>query len=306
MTTKYEDIGKEGNDLLTKGFPANSAKIAFENAFPEGFEMKTNIERTYKDNKESVGFNVESNYTYQNFKLKTKFPNKPEKEVSVEAKNLLTDGTLFEVGTSEKSRSYFGSVGFSDDKVNLSAMVNYPHDCEAENAELVGNGYAVINFPQDIFWGVHANAKRGAKSSGNFDLDLNGRIHFVKSSFTLFFDNLIGAKTPHSLGLQWSQKVSPETTVVTKYTCSTDLYVAPTLEAVIEQKVENGGVFKTKASVFKKEKTASNLNLTLGFAYTNKFSTLASYTIGGELNGNELFGARGTDGVSLGFEIKLK
>jgi hypothetical protein len=56
MTTKYEDIGKEGNgkfkknitffelvfsltilDLLSRGFPTNSVKVSFENTFPEGF-----------------------------------------------------------------------------------------------------------------------------------------------------------------------------------------------------------------------------------------------------------------------------
>lgn len=53
----------------------------------------------------------------------------------------------------------------------------------------------------------------------------------------LISDHILGAKAAHQLGLLWTQRVSDTTQVATKYTTSTDLNVAPTLEAVLEQKV---------------------------------------------------------------------
>jgi hypothetical protein len=307
MTTKYEDIGKEGNDLLSRGFPSNTVKISFENTFPEGFDLKTNIDRSFRDNKEAVSVSFEPTFSFKNYKLKSKLLTKPEKEVSFEAKNLLTSGSLFEVGTSEKSKSYFGSVGFSDSKVNLSAKVTYPHDSAADKAEITGHVYGVLNYPKDIYWGAYVNLKKPAlgPADAKVETDLNGRIHFANNNTTIFFDHVLGAKAPHQLGLLWTQRVNDTTQVATKYTTTTDLNVAPTLEAVLEQKGENGSTFKAKTSVCKKEK-ADNLDMKLGFSYSNKFSDRASYTFGADFNARELFGARAQDGVGLGFEVKLK
>jgi len=56
MTTKYDDIGKEGLDFLSRGFPSNNGvKVNFENNF-DGVEMKSTLERTLKDGKELVTF----------------------------------------------------------------------------------------------------------------------------------------------------------------------------------------------------------------------------------------------------------
>jgi len=134
---------------------------------------------------------------------------------------------------------------------------------------------------------------------------LNGRIHFANNNTTIFFDHVLGAKAAHQLGLLWTQRVSETTQVATKYTTTTDLNVAPTLEAVLEQKNENGSVFKAKSSIFRKDKSG-DLDMKLGFSYSNKFSARATYTFGADLNARELFGAHGADGVGLGFEIKLK
>jgi hypothetical protein len=44
----------------------------------------------------------------------------------------------------------------------------------------------------------------------------------------------------------------------------------------------------------------------LGFSYSNKFSSRATYTFGADFNARELFRSSAADGVGLGFEIKLK
>jgi len=309
MTTKYEDIGKEGNDLLSKGFPTNTVKVSFENAFPEGFDLKTNIDRSFKDNKENISVVLEPTFSFcKNYKIKSKLLARPEKEVSFEGRNLLTPGSVFEIGTTEKSKSYFGSVGFSDSRFNLNAKITYPHDIATEKAEITTNLHGVLNYPRDIYWGAHVSIRKPARSVGEVksETDLNGRIHFANNNTTIFFDHVLGAKTAHQLGLLWTQRISPTYQVATKYTTSTDLNVAPTLEAVLEQKGENGSTFKAKSSIFRKDNKSDNLDMKLGFSYSNKFTNRATYTFGADFNARELFGAHGADGVGLGFEIKLK
>jgi len=306
MTTKYEDIGKEGNDLLSKSFPSNSGvKISFERNIPEGFELKANIDRQFKDNKEVVSIIFEPIFTFSQYKLKSKFLTRPEKEVSLEVKDLFTSGTLLEAGTNEKSQSYFGSVGFVNDNVNLNLKVNLPHDNEKPKADITVHANAVLNYPKDILWGVYGTAKKPTKEGSVVETGLNGRIHFNSSNTTIFFDRLVGSSVSHQLGLLWNQRVSNSVRVASKYTTSTLLSEAPTLEAVVEKKNEDGSIFKTKASVFKKEKV-DHLDLKFLFSYTSKLSNHATYTLGADLNAREFFGPQGGDAVSVGFEVKLK
>lgn len=65
----------------------------------------------------------------------------------------------------------------------------------------------------------------------------------TSSAYFLFFvlfgsENLLASQNkPHSLGLLWTQRLSDNVKVATKYTATTDLTAVPTLEAVIETKV---------------------------------------------------------------------
>jgi len=302
MATKYDDIGKEGNELLSKGFPSNSnLKLSFERTSPEGFELKGNIDRQFKDSKETVSLVFEPTFSHSNFKLKSKILNRPEKEVSIEIKDLLTPGSVVEVGTVEKTQSYFGSVGFANSQVNLNWKINVPHDYTKPKADITSNAYAVVNYPHDIFWGVHGSTKKAVKAESSLETCLNARIHFISTGTTIFFDQLLGGN-PHQLGLLWNQKISDTVKVASKYTTSTDLNVAPTLDAVIEKKTDNGSVFKSKASV---SKGKSEVDLKLQFSYASKFSERVSYIFAADMNARQFLGVQG-EGVSLGFEVKLK
>jgi len=303
MTTKYDDIGMEGNELLAKGFPSNSnLKLSFERTSPEGFELKGNVDRQFKDTKETFSLLFEPTFSYTNLKFKSKILNKPEKEVSIEIKDVLTPGSLFEVGTVEKAQSYFGSIGYVNNQLNLNWKLYVPHDYTRPKAEITSNAYAVVNYPNDIFWGVHGSTKKAVKvGSSLIELGLNARIHFVSTGTTIFFDQLLGGN-PHQLGLLWNRKISDTVKVASKYTTSTDINVAPTLDAVIEKKTDNGSVLKSKASV---SKGKSDLDLKLQFSYASKFSERVSYIFAADMNARQFLGVQG-DGMSLGFEVKLK
>jgi len=193
MTTKYDDIGKEGNELLSKGFPSNSSvKFGFERNSPAGFELKGNVDRQFKDGKEAVALVFEPTFTFSNIKLKSKILNKPEKEVSIEIKDVATSGSVFEVGTVEKTQSYFGSVGYVNDQVNLNLKVAVPHDYTKAKAEITTQATVVVNYPPDIFWALNGTTKKAAKENSPLEPGLNARLHFSKTGTTLFLITYLG------------------------------------------------------------------------------------------------------------------
>lgn len=303
---KYEDIGKEGNDLLSKGFPANSSvKFTSENSFPEGFELKSTIDRTISsDRKESVSVAFEPTFNYKNFVLKSKVFPKPGREISLEVKDLGTAGSSVTLGTNEKSQNYFGSVGFTNEQVNVNLKVEIPHDTSNDKNKVSLRALGVVNYPKDTLWGVDATIARPIGSS-EYTPTVNGRINFLGSNTILFFENLLASQNkPHSLGLLWTQRLSDNVKVATKYTATTDLTAVPTLEAVIETKGTDGSVLKTKATVAKKDKSEQDLKF--GLSYTQKLSSRFTYTLGADFSAREFFGAQGNDAFSLGFELKFK
>jgi len=231
------------------------------------------------------------------------FP-KPTREVSLEVKDLGATGSSVQVGTNEKSKSYFGAVGFVNDQLNLNLKVEFPHDVADDKNQLKVRGLGVVNYPKDTLWGIDASVSKSLGSS-EFTPSLNGRISFLGSNTILFFENLLSSPTkPHTLGLLWTQQISDNVKVATKYSATTDLTALPSLEAVIEKKGVDGSVFKSKAAVSKKEKGEQDLKFQL--SYTQKFSSRVTYTLGADFSARELFGATGGDPVSLGFEVKFK
>jgi len=261
--------------------------------------LDTSIERKFKDNKETVGVILKPSFSYQNYKLSSTLLSKPEKEVSLEVNDLLVNGSTIEVGANE-NESCYGSVGFVNDQVNLNLKLDVPYD-EKDQITLTGSGALTTD---SLLWALHGSVKKPAPGKSNYDPQLNARIHFVKNCTTISFDNIIGTKDIFKLSLLWSQKLSETLKVATRYCATTDPDVAPVIETVIEKKGENGSIFKSKSSLLKKEK-ADNLDLTFQFSYTNKFSSRVTYTLGADLSARELLHAHG-NGVSLGFEVKLK
>jgi hypothetical protein len=60
--------------------------------------------------------------------------------VSLEVKDLGTAGSSVQVGTNEKSQTYFGAVGFVNDQVNLNMKVEFPHDTTDEKNKVSVRG----------------------------------------------------------------------------------------------------------------------------------------------------------------------
>jgi len=301
-TPSYSEVGQAGDDLLSEGFPSNrSVQINFKRTGPEGFKLKSSIKRKFQDNsKECLSVAFLPSLTYSDYKFESKLKSKAgRKDVSLKIDNLfdILAGSELKIGASDNLNRCFASVGYSNEQVNLRLKMVASRDEEKKKTETVYKCSGVVNYPKEVYWGLKGTFDFSQKK-GLPLTNLNGKIHFDSPNTTIFFDNILNKH--QQLGLLWSQKISNTVRVVSKYTTSTDLATAPTLETVIETDCEHG-TFKSKASVLQQEKP----DLKLQFAYSSNFTDRASYTLGAALNASELLGGA-SHGVSLGFEVNLK
>jgi len=318
MTTKYADIGKEGDDLFSKGFPAaNSSKFIWERAPLDGFELKQNVERTLTD-KEQVFFTVEPTFSPNNlFKLKGKYTTKPEKEVSLEVNNLFTQGSLVELGVTEKEKSYYGSLGYVNDKFNFSVKATQPWDVTKQtpvyNAFGVYKGDPFRSDSKNLF-GFNASFKKTANIKDNkevaygpqYDTQLNGKFQFTEYNTTISLNSTFEFKKGNaprelSLSLLMQQYLSDSLKVSSKYTLNSDIQVFPTLDVVLEKK-SGEETYKSKISVVSKAQT----ELKFSFAATSKISQHATFTLGADVNARDFIGPKTAESIGFGFEVKFK
>jgi len=177
--------------------------------------------------------------------------------------------------------------------------MDFSRDEEKKKTETIYKCSGVVNYPKEVYWGLKGTFDFSQKK-GLPLTNLNGRIHFESPNTTIFFDNIFGKH--QQLGLLWNQRISNTVRVASKYTTSTDLAQAPTLEAAIETDC-SCGTFKSKASVLQQQEKP---DLKLQFAYSSKFTDRATYTVGAGINASEFLGGSPSQGVSLGFEVNLK
>jgi len=300
-TTKYDDLGKDGNDMLSRGFPANNGlKINFESNF-SGVELKSSFERSMKDRKESVALIFEPSIAIEKYlSIKGKLTTKAENEVSMVAKDYVVAGSVVEVGASQKTKSNFLSLGFVNQNLNCSVKLESPM---VVGGPLKANVAGVIQYPSNVYWGANAILTKPEKK--DYEYTVNGRIHFVfpSHSTTMLFDET-KSKT-QQLSLLYTQKLSDSLKCSTKFTLDSDLKVDPVFEAVVENKIDGDSTLKSKIH-FSTNKEQNFTNMRLAFGYSSKVSKLCTFTVGADLNAFELIGNKGGEGHSLGFEIKLK
>jgi len=255
MTSSYVDIDREVNDFVTKGFPANnSVKFGFEASVPEGILLKGNIDRQFKENKdkgvkEITNLTFEPSITLKDLKVKSKIGTNPDKEASVEFSNLFTNGISLELGAKERSQNHFATVGYKTQQFNVQATASAPFDRTHANSSYKIDASAVLNYPNDMYWGLQAAVARPCVSvsptgkdkdvKAGWQPSLSGKLHLISLNTTLSVEpgrQKPEKPLPYTLSILFNQKLTPNIRVATKFTCSTDIEESSTLDVALEQK----------------------------------------------------------------------
>jgi hypothetical protein len=314
-TTSYADLGKVPSDLIGKGFPAPSTfKVNHDATVPFGVNFKSAF-TTKTDG--SVKLVVEEDYklTVSDVPvgIKGKWTSEEELEASVAVSNLITSGTevkpWYKKGKNdEKVLETTGgvSVSYVNDKVNVVVKTDTLADYSRHKLDVA----AVVQAPQNLYWGVNATYTHNALKKGEKPAEgdkvspwlVQGRLHYVQpeSSLTVAYEvdpqSKDKPKVPQ-LSLSWFQTVNPSLSVATSF-------VIPPGNKKPKCIVASDHKWDAQTSV--KSKVTVGDDNRVAIALKQNLSQFAVATIGADLNANKLVGSSSGTDHSFGFELQLK
>jgi hypothetical protein len=306
-TTAYADLGKDGNDLITLGFPvsgektqtwkqASSVQINHE-ASPNGFSLKTSVLQGPK----GVNLTFKPEYKWKLANYPVVFKAKADTasdltEGSVGVSDLLVPGTeitpWFKRGVEDKVLKQSGglTIGFTNELVNFSVKTDSPSDFSQHKVD----ANLVLQFPASLYWGLNGQYTVSEKHPHK---DLNFKLHYARpdSAFTAALETNPKEKQKE-LSLTWLQTVSDALKVVARFVVP--VQGVPTSTVAASHKWDSATTLKAKASVGKEAR--------LVVSYAQVVTPYATATLGADLNANRLVGYQQGADHSFGLEVKLK
>jgi len=301
MSKAFSDLGKDCDDLINGGFPAQgSAKLVIEAPTTStASSIKVTIKR---DNKDVVEATVEPKHEWKakNIEFTGRAVTTKEYEAGLSVKDIGYPGTKVSI-TNLFSRGVGvlkGSTAFKNKTFNTKLGIAYPLDKPPKAA-----GEVVFNYPSPIHFGVY-----GEYDTAKHLFNWSAAITYVTAVYQghLFFKNRRHSSNEEDIlfGVGWLQELSSNWKFAVNFVVSNNREAAePTCVIASEGKIDVDTTLKGKIAVKAAKKTT---DCRVGLALKQKINSHLTVTIGSDLNARALLnqGLEG-EGHSLGFEIKL-
>jgi len=316
-TTQFDDLGKDGKDLATRGFPApGSLKVNYETKTPFGFVLKSN---GLHDKKKGFSVGTENEYKWSIGDnaaiLKSKWDNKHVGEGSLAVSDLLTKGTEVrpwfkrELDGTQHSLTGGVLVGFANESTNVQLKTTSASDFTKHVADV----NVVIQAPKNVFWGANVRATHvpAKPLPPKSDDDKDTKVVEPEKSTTAYDYNLkfhyVQEGSGITIAYETDPKLKQKTGGVTFFqTPSSDLKVATEFKVLPAPVVNVTTDHKWDATTSVKTKLSVGENARLGVAYSQKVGTFATAAFGADLNVTKLLGGSASDDHGFGFELSLK
>jgi len=317
MSRFYEDIGKESNDLIYKGFPADSvARLIVDTKTPNGISVNATTRRALKNNNEVVDVAIETKYDWKdrNVEASTKFTTTDTYEGSVSLKEpgSVIGSKLTVTGVSNGGNvSLKGGLSYRNENLAVKGNVQYPL---SEGAPIVVSGSTVVQYPKSFFWGAdvnyslpHGSSERSDKGKGP-TMNWNAAAGWADESGTqlhAYMKNAAAAKDAKvscELGIGWIQRISDSVKFAFDFNMDANQIRDPAATIAGEYKYDSLTTLKSKLLVRKVKST----DFRLGLAASHKLSSNLSATIGSDLNMSQLLGSNTGNPHTFGFELKFQ
>jgi len=306
MATFYDDLGKQADDLIGKGFPAEgSFKISTETKTENGVTLTTTGRRFFKAGAENVEALFEPKFLWaaQNVEFTGKFSTGSEYETGVNVKDLAGKGSkLAFTGTQNpKGWSLKPAVEFKNDLVAVKASVTWPDDrvAKAVNAEAT----AVAAYEKSVNVGGKVTYATGYTARGAAVEPVLGwavKGGYLQTAWQAVASFTQGVGSQIVGGTYW-HKVTDATTVSTTFSVDRlAANAAPAAAVAGEYKYDGETKLKSKFAVTPAK------DFRLGLALEQTWTKASTVTIGADLNALTLLGTNKGDAHSFGVEIKLK
>jgi len=305
MATFYDDLGKNADDLIAKGFPADgSVKVSTETKTANGVSLTTTGRRFVKGGQDGVEILLEPKYNWatQNVEVTGKISTESAFEAGVSVKDLGAKGSKLSLTGNQAKTGASAKVGadFKNESVAVKSAVTYPDDAGSKPINVEGSAvaaYDVVNFGAKVnFASSYTRAEKETASSLFWNLKL-GLLYPLWQAVG-FYNN---ANNSNVVGGSFWQEVTP----AVKYGATL------TLDRANEKNAPAGsfvGDYKIAADTSAKAKVSvsSAKDLRLALALQQNWTTSSTVTLGTDLNALQLLGSNSGSAHTFGLEVKLK
>jgi len=308
MASHYDDLGKNADDLIAKGYPADgSVKVSTETKTANGVSLITTGRRFVKGGQDGVEVLLEPkfNWAERNVEVTGKISTDSAYEAGVSVKDLGAKGSkLSATGLQGKEgASYKGGVEFKNESV--AAKVNFTYPDEPSSKPIAADLSAVA---------AYENVNIGGKFNGTTAFTKNdkevGSSYFwsAKTGYMQPLWQLVGwwtnAPSKNVVGGSFWQDVSPAVKLGASFNVDrANDKSSPAAAFSSEYKYASDTIVRSKLGVSQPKDVKE---LRLGLALQQNWTSSSTVTIGADLNSLQLLGTNQGAPHSFGLEVKLK
>jgi len=303
--TFYDDLGKNADDLINKGFPAEgSFKVSTETKTSNGVSLVTTGRRFFKNGNENVEalFEPKFNWTEQNVEVTGKLSTGSEYETGVSVKDVGAKGSKLSLTANQNKAGVSAKTGvdFKNESIAFKSAVTVPDDFAGKPIGVEASAVAAY---ENVNVGSKVNVAT-AHTQGDKETALsffwNLKAGYLQPLWqaVAWFNN---ANKSNVVGASFYQEVTPAVKLGTSF--SVDRLAAnpsPAANVTGEYKYASDTVLKSKLGV------NAAKDLRAGLALQQNWTTSSTVTVAADLNALQLLGTNKGDAHSFGVEIKLK
>jgi len=330
MAKAYEDIGKEANEFITKGYPNSGLfKIAAETKSPNGVTIKSTGSRSFDFSKDSVeeklSAEVEPKFKVDNYEFSGKFSTAGEFEGGLTVDNIGQSGVKLSgtgIHSDKDGNSVKGNASFKNDAVALKGGVTLPFSKTATHTKITGEltvrhenlfgGVDVkYDYPLPAPEGKVQSERRLISVKGGYISEEQQAVASLETQINK--DKTTSEKNPYLSILNMFYLYSISDALKFGFGVSVEKQNLKGIEvhAGTDYKIDKSTSVKSKFS-FVSASTPDNRDFRIGLAAKQNVSERVNVTVGADINARSLIGTPGkstlgnTKPHSFGFEIKFQ
>jgi hypothetical protein len=309
MATFYDDLGKNADDLIAKGYPADgSIKVSTETKTANGVSLITTGRRFVKSGQDGVEVLLEPkfNWAERNVEITGKLSTESAYEAGVSVKDLGAKGSKLSVTANQgkEGASYKGGADFKNETVAVKVSATYPDE---PSSKPISADVSAVAAYENVNVGAKINATtaytRGERETAS-SLFWSAKVGYLQPLWQLvgYWTNAAGNK--NVVGGSFWQEVTPAVKLGTSFSVDRAAEKgSPSAAVSSEYKYAPDTIIRSKLGVSQPKDVKE---LRLGVALQQNWTTSSTVTIGADLNSLQLLGTNQGAPHSFGLEVKLK
>jgi len=304
MAKFFDDIGKDSNDLLNKGFPSlGTYRVIAETKTDNGVSLTATGRRFVKDKVTSVDatFEPKVNWKARNVELSGSLNTSAEYTGTVTLKDLGAKGTELALSASSKGGEITtkDTVSYKDDNVATKTTATYSF----KDKPIVVDASAVGAYEKRFFGGGNVNYTFAGSSKALLLWGVKAGVDQNDTQAHLFANST--EKNNLFVGAGLLHKISSALKLAANLTADAKNIVGPSATLGVENKFDDLTTLKTKVNVQTHTDGSKPTEARLGLGLKQSLNSNFSATVGLDVNVRQLLGTNAGADHSFGLDLKF-